>query len=154
MSNSDLLFQEPKSDVYKLAVSRGYTFFVFGIMGVMSALGVGLFVGAFRGSPDGPPIIVVVLWCVVLAWNWTVLLGLPYQIRFESADQLSFVSLARTTTLAPSEILSLKPLGMGGGFYVLRHNGGTIWILVQFTGFHEIVSRIKAANPRFEVVGI
>jgi len=140
MSVPESPVQEPKADVFKLVVPRGYTLFVFGIMGVMSAVGVGLLVSAARGLSDGPPIIVVMLWCAALAWNWIVLLGIPYQIRMESADRLSFVSLARTTTLAPSEILSLKPLGMGGGFYVLRHNGGRIWLLVQFTGFHKIVS--------------
>jgi hypothetical protein len=54
-----------------------------------------------------------------------------------------------------ADLRSIKVYGGGGGgLYVLRHTAGKIRMLVQFTGFLEAVSRIKAANPQFETVGI
>jgi hypothetical protein len=123
-------------------------------MVAMSLVGLGLIVAALRGTPEGPPAFVAVLWCAALAWNWNVLLRIPYEIRFESADAISFVALARTTQLLATDIRSIKPYGTGSGLYVLRHNGGKIRLVPQFTGFHEVISRVKAANPQLEVVGI
>ena len=142
------------TDVYKLALPTAYKYLVLGVMSMLSLVGIGMIVSAVRGAPEGPPLPFLVVWCAVLAWNWHVLLGIPYEIRFETADRVSFVGLARTTTLTVSEIDSIKPYGAGGGFYVLRHTGGKIRLVGQFTGFHEVISRMKAANPRFETVGI
>jgi hypothetical protein len=142
------------SNVYRLALSPAYRYFVFGVMVTMSLVGLGLIVATLRGTSEGPPAFVAVVWCVVLAWNWNVLLRIPYEIRFELTDVISFVALARTTELLPTDIRSIKPYGAGGGFYVLRHNGGKIRLIPQFTGFHEVISRVKALNPQLEVVGI
>jgi hypothetical protein len=139
---------------YRLTLPTAYRFLVFGVMTLMSLVGFGIVVSAIRGSSQGPPLPFALLWCGAVAWNWYVLLGVPYEIRFDSDNRISFVSLARTTTLTASDIRSIKPYGGGVGFYVLRHDGGKIRLLSQFTGFHEVVSRIKRANPRFETVGI
>jgi hypothetical protein len=80
--------------------------------------------------------------------------GIPHEIRFEAGNRISFVSLARALTVSAADIRSIKPYGGAGGIYVLRYNAGKIRLLSQFSGFNEIVSRIKAANPRFDVVGI
>jgi hypothetical protein len=141
-------------DSYRLAVSPAYRLLVFGVMLVMSLFGAGMIVSAVRGTSEDLPLLVVVLWCSALVWNWHVLLGIPYEIRFETANRISFVSLARTVTLSTADLRSIKPYGGAVGFYLLRHDGGKIRLLSQFTGFHEIVSRIKAANPNFDIVGI
>ena len=142
------------TDVYKLALPTAVKYFAVGVMAMLSLFGIGMIVWAVRGMLEGPPLPFLVLWCAALAWNWYVFLGLPHEIRFESADRVSFVALARTATLRVTDIDSIKPYWAGGGLYVLRHTGGTIRLLAQFTGFHEVISRIKAANPRFETVGI
>jgi hypothetical protein len=141
-------------DVYRLTLRPVYRLFVFGVMAVMSLAGLWLVVSAARGSSEGPPVFVAVLWCGALAWNWNVLLRIPYEIRFESANAISFVALAGTSEVLATDIRSIKPYGAGGGLYVLRHNGGKIRVVPQFTGFHEVIARMKAANPRVEVVGI
>ena len=142
------------SDVYKLALSRTYRYWVFAVMAGMSLIGLWLIIGALRHPPQGPPRFVVVLWCGALIWNWNVLLRIPFEIRFEAADAISFVALARTTQLRATDIGSIKLYGGGGEFYVLRHTSGKIRLVAQFTGFHEVISRLKAANPQLEVVGI
>jgi hypothetical protein len=74
--------------------------------------------------------------------------------RFDATDFLSFVSLRGITSLPAATLHSLKPYRRGGGLYVLRHEAGTIRLIAQMTGFHEVIIRIEAANPNFEVVGI
>ena len=140
------------SDVYRLAMPMSYRFLVFGVMTLLSVTGVILIWSSFRGA--GPPLPVLVLWCAVLVWNWHVVLGIPYEIRFEPAEQVSFVALGRTSTVAVADLRSIKPVGGGGGFYVLRHSAGKIRLVAQFTGFHEVISRIRTANPTFETIGI
>lgn len=96
----------------------------------------------------------ILFWCAALAWNWYILLGIPYEIRFDAPGLLSFVSLRGTTSLPAAKLHSLKPYRGGGGVYVLHYEGGKIRLIAQMTGFHEAIIRIKAANPNFEVVGI
>jgi hypothetical protein len=140
-------------DVYTLAISRGYVVFAVAILIALTCAGVVLLFLSLRGGSDELPLPFPVLLCAAMAWNWHVLLGIPYEIRFENARRMSFVSLRKTTTLSAEELQSLK-LTFAGGFYVLRHDGGKIHLHPRFTGFHEVISRIKAANPKFETVGI
>ena len=89
-----------------------------------------------------------------MAWNWYVFLGIPYEIRFDGPHRLSFLSLRNTRTVSAEELQSIEPIRGGSGFYMLRYDGGRIRLLSQFTGFHEVISKMKAANPNFKVVGI
>jgi hypothetical protein len=141
-------------DLYRLALPRPYVVLVFGVMILMAAVGVAMIVAPLVGYRGGPPFPVAVLWCALLAWNWFVFLKIPYEIRFETGEYISFVSLVRAERVRVTDIDSIKVYRSGGGFYVLRHRAGKILLLAQFTGFYEVVSRIKAANPQFETVGI
>jgi hypothetical protein len=142
-------------DTYKLAMSPLQRGFVFGMQVLMSLIGVGMLLALLLGGSSEWSALVVMapVWCGITIWNWHVLLLMPYEIHFLSPTQISFVALGGTTTLSASEIYSLKLYRGGGGFYTLRHEAGELRLFSQFTGFHEVVSRIKAANPRFEVVG-
>lgn len=142
------------TDVYRLAVPTGYR--VLGITGmvVLSLSAVGMLVMALTSGVWSVHLPLILFLCAAFAWNWYILLGIPYEIRFEAPGQLSFVALRGTTSLSAAKLHSLKPYRGGGGFYVLRHEGGKIRLIAQMTGFHEAITRIKAANPHFEVVGI
>ena len=140
------------TSVYRLATPFAYRVLVLGAMALFSFLGIVMAWRALFGL-DGPPWPVVILWCGILLWNWHVLLGIPYEIRFDLSGCVSFVALGRTVTLLGTDMQSIRPEGIGG-MYLLRHKGGKVRLLAQFTGFHEVVTRIKAANPEFETVGI
>jgi hypothetical protein len=143
------------TDVYRLAVRPFHWNLAFGFLTLFSLFGVGLVVVAVRSSAaELPGLPMAVLFCAAMAWNWYVLLTMPYEIRFESADRIIFRALARTTTVNVESLRSIKPLAGGGGIYVVRHDNGKIRLLAQFTGFHEVVTRIKAVHPGVEVVGI
>jgi hypothetical protein len=142
-------------DTYKLAMSPLQRGLLVGMQVLMSFVALGLLLALLLGqSSEWSPLpIMAPFWCGITIWNWRVLLRMPYEIHFLSPTQISFVALGGTTTLSASEIYSLKPYRGGGGFYTLCHGDGELRLFIQFTGFHEVISRIKAANPRFEVVG-
>ena len=141
------------TDVYRLAMPTGQRVLVIASLVVLSLLFIGMLVMALASGPSIHfPLALFV--CAALAWNWHILLGIPYEIRFETPDRISFIALRGTTSLPAATLHSLKPYGTGGGFYVLRHEAGKIRLLAQMTGFHEAIIRIKAANRNFEVVGI
>jgi hypothetical protein len=142
------------TDVYRLAIPPFYRNLAFGHLTFFSLFGVGLLMAAAR-RPEAalPGLPLAVSLCAATAWNWYVLLTMPYEIRFESSDRIRFTALARTTALNVISLRSIRPLG-GGGIYVLRHEGGKIWLIAQFTGFHEVITRIRAVHPDMEVHGI
>jgi len=59
-----------------------------------------------------------------------------------------------TRRLRTAELHSIKPYRGSGGLYVIHHERGKIRLLAQITGLHEVISRIKTANPNFEVARI
>ena len=74
-----------------------------------------------------------------------------------SSGRISSDPVNSQDTLNASEIRSIKPYGGGfgsGPLFILRHDGGKVRLVAQFTGFHEVVTRIKAAHPGIEVIGI
>jgi hypothetical protein len=141
------------TDVYRLAVPTSQRFLLVGWMVAFTLFGLGVFIATARSTGTGLHWVFPLFLCAAMAWSWHLFLTMPYQIRFESSDRIQFTALARTTTLRAANLLSIKP-SRRGGFYVVRHEDGRIRLFVQFTGFHEVISRIKVANPNFEVVGI
>ena len=142
------------TDVYRLAVPTGQVVFAFTALTLLSLFSGGVLVWMLATGQGGIYLPLFVFTCAAFAWNWYVLLGIPYEIRFHEPDELSFVSLRRATTLPIATLHSITPYRRGGGFYVLRHQGGKIRLFAQITGFQEALSRVKAANPNFRVVGI
>lgn len=143
------------TDVYRLAISPYYRNLTFGLLVFFSLFGLGLLIAVARSHEGGfPGLPMAVFFCAATAWNWYVTLTMPHEIRFESTNRIRFRALARTTTLNVESLRSIKPLGGGGGIYVLEHDGGKLWLLSQFTGFHEVITRIRAVHPGMEVRGI
>jgi hypothetical protein len=139
--------------VYRLALPAWHRVMPFVVMAVMSIFGIAILAAVLWGGDPGPHLVFFVFWWIALFWNWYVLLGIPYEIRFDTSDRISFIATVRSTTMSATDIRSIK-LSRVGGFYILRHAGGKLRLISQFTGFHEVISRIKAVNPSVEVVGI
>ena len=142
------------TDVYRLAVPTGQVVLTLTVLGLFSLFIAGMLVWALVTGEGGMHIPLMVFVCAGSGWKWYVLLGIPDKIRFHEPDELSFVSLRGATTLSIATLHSVTPYRRGGGFYVLRHADGKIRLFTQITGFHEAISRIKAVNRNFEVVGI
>lgn len=88
---------------------------------------------------------------LVTFW-WMSVLLIPYRIEFIGADDIRFIALARTIRTSAMQIESLKLNGQN--FYTLRHREGKFNLIIHFTGFYELLTAIKEANPTFETKGI
>ena len=94
------------TDVYRLATPTGYRVLVVTCMVVLSLFGVGMLVLALTSGVRSMHLPLSLFWCAALAWNWYILLGIPYEIRFEAPGLLSFISLRGTTSLAATKLHS------------------------------------------------
>ena len=141
---------------YPLHISRFYVSFVFLGLVFMTLIVPVMYLthlGDLR-STSRPPGFLVLPWLLIAAWNWFVVLTIPYKILLRDNGHAEFVSLVRTTNIAPVDFISIRPMVWGGGFYVLRHRTCRLRLLLQFTGFHEFLSTIAAANPGLEIRGV
>ena len=114
-----------------------------------------LFVYSSLSHPQGggPPLPFAIFWLSLVGWSWYRMLQMPYRIMTRENGQIEFVSLARRKVLWPRDILSIKPKRFQTGFLVVRHSGGSFYLLNQFSGFHEFLADLRTANPAVELVG-
>jgi hypothetical protein len=133
--------------VYRLAVPRWYPAFVFSILGILTVSAVAGIVTAIRGpEQSGPPLVVAIVFAGIGAWNWYVVLTLPYEVRFEGAETIVFRSVVRVTRVRLATVRAIQPALFDA--YIIRHDGGAVRLSVLFRDkVGEIVRRIKAANP-------
>jgi hypothetical protein len=91
-----------------------------------------------------------VLWFALVLYGCYQSLWMPYRIEVTESGLIRFIGI-RTTTVLTNDVVSVR--SVGGGFLELRHRGGKLRLLQQFTGFHEFLSELKQANPSVEVRG-
>jgi hypothetical protein len=138
--------------VYKLVKPILFSFWVI----LLLMTGIGLFM-VFQGFQSGeiPPGVrgVTLLWLGFLAWIWYFYLKIPFEIRLRDDNVLEFVSVIKTTVVAPRDLISIKGALLNLGFIKVKHTGGTIRLLSQITGLYEVIYTVKALNPDIEIVG-
>ena len=101
----------------------------------------------------GPPLVIKILFPIVLAFVWYKVLALPHRIIVHPDNKIEFVGILKRQTVLISQILSVHADHSQTGVLALRHSGGTIRIMSQFTGFHKLLSELEAANPGIEFLG-
>jgi hypothetical protein len=136
---------------YKLVKTVLFSFWAI----LLSMTAVGLFM-AFLGFRGGnPPGVsdVALLWLGLLAWIWYLFLRIPFEIRLRDDNVLEFVSVIRTTVVAPRDLVSIKGMPWHLGFIKVKHTGGAIRLICQITGLYELIYTVKTLNPDIEIVG-
>jgi hypothetical protein len=101
------------ADVYRLAMPMSHRVLVIAGMVAMSLFGLVLLVMTLSSSGAWFPF--MLMWCAALWWNWSIVLGIPYEIRFDAPGRVSFVALRGTTSLSAAQLHSLKPYGVASG---------------------------------------
>ena len=103
-------------------------------------------------SPKAPPplfgVFILAVICLVLFY----LLSLPHRITLAPDGSIEFRSILRRRVVRVEEIRSIKP-SSHIGFFLVRTDGATIRLLVQFDNFHDFLTRLQALNPRVELRG-
>lgn len=93
----------------------------------------------------------------LLAWlGFRTALGTPTEIVVNSDGRIEFQSRLRTIVLEASEITSITT----GDWYdlnrfeaVVRHKGGKLTLINQFTDFRDFLATVQELNPTVEIKG-
>ena len=91
------------------------------------------------------------LWFSAILWNCYQQSTMPHTIEVTDTGTIRFVGTFRTSVIAPSDVISVRGSGL---FVEVRHIGGKILFLQQFTGFHEFLTDLKRVNPNVTMRGV
>jgi hypothetical protein len=137
---------------YKL--STPIIIFIYGILGFVSLIGVIAVFQVFKGEGGLFPVIpFLLIWIVVLAWVWYLYGRIPVAITWRDEGVLEFKSLMGTTRVPVQDLIAVKASLMYWGFIKITYNGGSLRLICQMTGLYELLSTVKAHNPRVEITG-
>jgi hypothetical protein len=137
---------------YKL--SRSTLIFIYGLLGFVSLIGVMAVFQGFKGGVGQFPVqLFFIVWLGVLAWVWYVYARIPVAITWRDEGVLEFKSLIATTAVPVEDVIAIKATPLSWGFIKITYQGGSLRLLCQITGLHELIGAVKAANPRVEITG-
>jgi hypothetical protein len=91
------------------------------------------------------------IWVAIVLWFWvTTIWRAAY--RFDvSGDTVEFRSILWRRRTRLNEIRSIRALGPR--YVVIRFEGGRAELYGTIDGWHDFVSRVKAANPAIDLKG-
>jgi hypothetical protein len=143
---------DPKE--YKLYSKTSFVMFLFIVPGFLVLIGASwLYFGIAHSTSDGPPVLAGLVPAAAGAFSWLRMARMPQRIIRHADGRIELECQIRRVVLTPREIVSIRPDRGHFGFLVLKHDSGTLRLLNQFTGFHELLTSIEAANPAVELLG-
>ena len=140
---------------YKLYISKFLLYFYFTNLILMTLAGLFIVIFSFShgNSQEAPPPIVGIFFIGMTLWWWYFMLRFPHTIRYSDDNVIEFISFVRKVNMAPSEIISIKPIPGGMGLLTIRSKKRKIMVVNQFDGFHEFLTLLKTQNPSVELRG-
>ena len=117
----------------------------------MIAVGLLMVLGLMPANPGvGWSLLVV---GAVLAYMAVHFLRLPRTIELHDDGRVVFRGLGEPRVITAGDIQSIEPASHFVGMLVVRHPGGKLHLLHQFTGFHRLLSALETLNPNIELKG-
>lgn len=141
--------------LYRLYIAKPLLiFYLFIFAAFILGSIVGIIIGILRRfAPDGPPVWIFVIVLGVAIGNAYYWLRFPFEIKQKDDNSLEFRAVFRRTTISPSEIVSIRAKRYSFGFVDIVHHEGTLHVLNQIDGFHELVFWIKSISPTVVIKG-
>jgi hypothetical protein len=137
---------------YKL--SRSTIIFLYGSLGFVSLIAITVVFQSFkRGAGLVPVQPFLIVWLGVLAWVWYVYARIPVAITWRDEGVLEFKGLIGAMEVRVEDLIAIKATPLYWGFIRVVYHGGSLRLLCQITGLYELLSTIKPANPRVEIIG-
>jgi hypothetical protein len=137
---------------YRLYSKIYFVLFVWVTPGLFVLVGAFMLYLGIAHSTDPPAL--AALWPLALGgFIWWRNARMPQRIVRHPDGRIEFECPIRRVILTPREIVSIRPDRRQFGFLVIKHDSGTLRLLNQFTGFHELLTYIEAANPAAELLG-
>lgn len=135
-------------------VSRSILIFIYGLLGFVSLTGAIVVFQSFGGGAGQLPVqLFSIAWLGVLGWIWYVYARIPVAITWRDEGVLEFKGLIATTAVPVADLMAIKATPLSWGFITITYRGGSLRLLCQITGLHELIGAVKAANPRVEITG-
>jgi hypothetical protein len=97
---------------------------------------------------------ILALWALALLRYWAFFLAMPHRITVEDDDSLQFHSLLRRRIIPCGEIVALRvsPVYMSY-LKIITSRKKTVSMFNHVEGLHDLVLRIKRANPELKTSG-
>jgi hypothetical protein len=139
----------------KLYLRRSIKVYAVVCLSVLTMAGLWLLIWFLsnEGSKALPSLFFSFALLVLTAWGLNLATRIPHTILYRDDHVCEFLASTRKTVVSPLDIISISPWGGGIGFFSVRHRKGTIIILNQFDGFHELINLIKTRNAHVEIRG-
>ena len=141
---------------YQLYLSLFFKIIVFGILGLLIAIGV-LFIASdifFLSDNNSPPWLFGLLIIVIAALNSYWIFSFPHRIVISETGEIIFKGLVRQRRTSAAEIESIKAdPSQFFGFLIIKTKHDKIMILNQFNGFHDFIVNVKMKNPAIQLRG-
>jgi hypothetical protein len=100
-----------------------------------------------RGSPEG---LFTIVWVSAYIWTMYRMIVMPLEVRVNDDLSLVFRSIVGSKVVLAADVKSIK---RNGAFIQVKYNGGKLYLLQGMTGFYELLSTLKEANPSIVVKG-
>jgi hypothetical protein len=95
----------------------------------------------------------LLLWGLALLRYWAFLLSMPHRIHLEEGGSLRLSSLFRTMKIDCSEIVAFRVSPIYQSYLKIVTAKKTFAMINHVDGLHDLIDRIKRANPDLETKG-
>jgi hypothetical protein len=139
----------------KLYLQRPVKVYAVACLSILTVAGLWLLIWFLsrKSMQDLPSLVFSFSLLGMTIWGLSLATRIPHTIHYRDDHFCEFLSSARKIVVSPLDIISIRPWGGGIGFFSVRHRNGTIIILNQFDGFHELINLIKSRNAQVEIRG-
>lgn len=94
------------------------------------------------------------LWALALIHYWVFVLSMPYRLCLRTPDRLTLHALLRKKEISCREIDSLRVSALSPRYLrIVPAKGRSVAIFNHIDGLHDLISRIRQANPEIETRG-
>jgi hypothetical protein len=131
-----------------------YRYLLIGIVTLVLAVLLYMTAPMFLSSKDVVVMVILGIWGLALLRYWVYLLDMPHRVHCRLDGSLEFVSLLRRRIVPVASICSIKVPTVHSGYLKFRTaRKKNISMINHVDGLHELVGRIKRANPNLETRG-
>jgi hypothetical protein len=131
-------------------VSGFQLYFMLAVLVILTATAPLVVLSIFRQGEDTW---FAVIWLAILAWFWfNALVRVAHRIDV-SGEDVEFRTIARSRRTSLNRIRSIRSSQLGG-HATIRFDEGRFDVFGAIDGWHDFITRVKAANPAVELKGI
>lgn len=94
-----------------------------------------------------------ILWSLGAVWQFVSTLRIPREIALDDAGNIIFRGVIGQRVIRVDELRRIKPAALQRGWFVVRHQRGSIMIHGQFEGFHELIGELERRNHHLLIQG-